>query len=256
MSIVLYQQYLEARKQLPPCNGRIMAYGWGNLPKPVPPAWTVYSLMFEEHSGELANAINAFTSNLRRLEAWSAVVPQLSDYEKMEVSQEFTDAIAINAMNAPYMLRSRFWFATAHLCHQANMARDPAQKDDLPSDECIYQETADLSGRAWRKYGAFKRRAEKISGKAHKLATGNFRHTYNHRFSQRFVVGRTGLVTRTVDKKTSKVSYVIGDSPPLQLDSIARILMTERDNCYLAFDAFQALVREHEASVPSVQAKS
>ena len=59
----------------------------------------------------------------------------MDDNEKMAVTHEFIDVLATNAVNLPYVIKSRFAFATAHLCHQANMTRDFASwQDDLPLD--------------------------------------------------------------------------------------------------------------------------
>jgi hypothetical protein len=36
---------------------------------------------------------------------------------------------------------------------------------------------------------------------------------------------------------------------PLNLGEVARLLAAERDHCYAAFEAFQALMAEHEAVI-------
>jgi hypothetical protein len=233
-----------------PFTGRFMPYGWGGLPNPLSAAWMAYSQMLGEFSTELANTINGFTHDVQRLRVWSEVVAPLSDKQKLNATHEFIDTLATNAVNLPYVIRSRFAFATAHLCHQANQTRDfSGWNDDLPLDGEIWLNTADQYGKGWASYVPLKRRLEAIGAKAFKDATGDFRNAYNHRFSPRFVVGMTGLVTRIVDKDTGGVCYGFGGREPLDLAAVADLLAEERDRCYAAFTTFQALVGEQVAAI-------
>ena len=100
----------------------------------------------------------------------------------------------------------------------------------------------------WKKFRAFKRKVESISGSAFKDGSDDFRNAYNHRFSARFVLGMTGIVSR-VEDKSGAVRYVFAGSNPLDIAGIADLLEIERDRCYEAFGAFQALVREHEVAI-------
>jgi hypothetical protein len=209
-----------------------------------------YSLMFRDFSYELANEINAFTCDIQSLSAWAIVTAGLSDVQKMSVGLEFVNNLGTKLLCAPYMLRSRFIFATAHLSHQANRAKHSvAWSDDLPMDGEIYMQEADKYGAKWRRYKTFKRRLETIGGRSFQEKTYDFRNVYNHRFSPRFMFGHTQLVKRVVDKKSSKVTYCIGEIPPLQLDEMAKILVGERGRVYATFEAFQDLVREQEDAI-------
>lgn len=248
MTIALYRQYRQTLKGLP-FSGQFMPYNWGNLPDRLDALWLPYSTMSEDFARELANTINAFTQDVQRLQAWVIVVEPLSDEKKMYAANEFVDALATTAVNMPYVIRSRFIFATAHLCHQANRAKGPGWKDDLPLDTDIHWKEADECGKPWRKYVRLKQQLEGISGRAYQDATHDFRNAYNHRFSSRFLFGITQLMKRTVDKPTGRVTYSFGGAVPLQLDSLAQLLIKERNGCYRAFDAFQALVHEHEDAI-------
>lgn len=248
MSIELYRQFRRQRRAQP-FTGKFMPYDWGGLSGTVNGIWMTYELMFKEFSRELANAVNAFTNRIEDLAAWAAIAGPLSDERKMRIAHEFVDVLGTMALTAPYMLRSRFIFAAAHMCHQANIAKDAAWKDDLPLDGEIYMAAADKYGAGWRRYNRLKTRLEAIAGKGFNKATHDFRHAYNHRFSARFMVGITQFVTREVNEGSGAVRYAFGGVPPLELDAIVPILRTERDRCYAAFEAFQALVREHEAVI-------
>ena len=132
--VSLYEAYRKARAALP-LAGRFMPYNWENLPEKLSGIWMAYAQMLGEFSSELANTINGLTNHVHRLQAWAKVVETLDDDGKMQSTHEFIDVLATNAVNLPYVIKSRFAFVTAHLCHQANMTRDFASwQDDLPLD--------------------------------------------------------------------------------------------------------------------------
>ena len=253
MSVTLYRTYRRALKAAP-FTGRFMPYGWDELPSSLSATWMAYSQMLREFSTELANVINDFTRAVHRLRAWSFVVAPLSDEQKLNATHEFVDTLATNAVNLPYVIRSRFAFAAAHLCHQANMTKDlGGWKDDLPLDGEIWLNTADKYGKEWAGYIPLKLCLEGMGARTFKDATGDFRNAYNHRFSPRFVVGMTGLVSRIVDTHSGRVCYGFGGREPLDLAEVADLLTVERDRCYAAFTAFQNLVGEQVAAIEAYE---
>ena len=249
MTRALYEQYLTALEATPPI-GRFAPYGWSPLPDRLGAQWMAYDQMLSEFSRELANIINDLTHHVRRLEAWASVTTRLSNEDKLEATREFIDPLAIVAVGMPYAIRGRFAFATAHLCHQANQARQVVSwLDDLDLDHSIDMSTAEARGHGWKAFGRLKLRLEKINGAAFKRATHDFRHAYNHRFSPRFVIGLSQIVTRRVDRRSNAVGYAFGGIEPLQLSAVSTLLAKERDHCHAAFEAFQALVAEHAKAI-------
>lgn len=249
MRLTLYQQYLKAIEGIPQ-TGRFMPYRWCLLPQPLNGRWIPYSQMLDEFSRGLANVINDLTHYERRLRAWAAVVAPLQDHEKLEATHEFIDVLAAVAVNLPYVIRSRFTFAVAHLCHQANRTKEQNWVDDLRWDGELDQSDADRRGSPWRRYRRLKVRLEKINGKEFVKGTRNFRNVYTHRIEPRFVIGLSQIVTREV-LQDGRVVYAVGGQPPLGLSEVADLLIVQRDRCYLAFEAFQELVGEQvEAIAP------
>jgi len=166
--------------------------------------------------------INDLTHGVQQLRAWAAVVPSLSDKQKQHACHEFIDALATVMVNLPYVIRSRFIFATAHLSHQANIVHDRAGWiDDLGLDQQIDMRNANARGQRWKRYPTLKDGLDSLFGKAFRAATHEFRHTYNHRFSPRFVIGVTQRVKRQVDQKSGHVSYNLGWLDPLRLGEVA-----------------------------------
>ncbi len=212
--------------------------------------WIAYAQMLSEFASELANAINHFTHRVHQLQAWARVIEPMSNNDKLRATHEFIDALATISVNFPYVIRSRFVFASAHLCHQANRSRiGVGWKDDLALDTEIHFAEADRHGGGWQSYNSLKRRLEKIGSKSYQSATHDFRNAYNHRFSPRFVLGVTKLVTRSINEKTGTIQYLIGGLEPLDLRTIADLLVVEQGHCDRAFEAFQKLVREHALEI-------
>lgn len=65
-------------------------------------------------------------------------------------------------------------------------------------------------------------------------------------------------MTRTVSRieGDGKITYRFGGNSPLDLVEIADLLEKERDQCYLAFDAFQMLVEEQIVAIRAYEARS
>lgn len=245
MSIELYERYLAADAATK-FDGKYMPYEWSGLPKSLTNGWTPYSEMFQEFSREIANSLNQLTEYAHRLKVWSVLVSSMSDQEKLDAAHEFIDPLATVGLNLPYVIRSRFTFAVAHLCHQANRARDGRNwQDDFPLDSCVHLNTADKYGAGWLTYKPLKRRLERISDKTYQAKTRDFRNLYNHRFSPQAVIGITQIVERHVDTSTNHVAYTFKAVPPLTVPTIAELLRDQCDRSYAAFEAFQKLIKEH-----------
>jgi hypothetical protein len=256
MSTYRYRQYRAALKTAP-FKGKVMPYGWGELPTSLSFEWMPYAEMFREFSQELSNSINDLSRYAHQLAAWRDVSDALDDDGKFSVAHEFVDPLATVALNLPYVIRSRFIFAVAHLSHQANRSKAvDGWKDDLPLDGEINFSEADATGAPWRGWSKLKPKLERIGNRTYQARTANFRNLYNHRFSPRIVFGQTNAVTRLVDASSGRVTYAFGGTPPLTLKLVVELLDEECQHCYRAYEGFQKLVREQEAAISSASEKS
>lgn len=248
--VTFYKAYRGALDATP-VGGEFMQYRWWTLPNPLNAAWMAYSQMLDEYATELANIVNDLTNHVHRLRAWDTVLAALDDTDKHEVSHEFIDTLGTVALGQPYAIKSRFAFAVGHLSHQANQAADGRDwKDEFP-DKNLYLNDIESYASQWKKYRAFKLKLEPLAGKKFKQASDDFRNTYNHGFSSRFVVGMTATVKREVIG--DQVRYAFGGTDPLTVAEVADLLAIERDQCYRAFGAFQALVQEQIAAIVAVE---
>lgn len=253
MTIEMYGRYRTALEEMPP-RGRMVTYEWGKLPQSMSFVWMPYRDMFDEFSREIANSVNELTDYANRLMAWEVVIASMTDLEKMDAAHEFIDPLATISLNLPYVIRSRFIFAIAHLCHQANRSHDDLQwRDDLPLDQEIFFKEADKYGAGWAEYKSLKRCVEALGNKTYQLETRNFRNAYNHRFSPRVVIGMTQMVTREVNPQTKSVSYTFGSTPALTVGTVVELLTQQLENAYACFESFQRLIREQELSISRYQ---
>lgn len=249
MTIETYRRYRRILKAIP-FKGKYAAYGWGELPQTLYMAWLPYSQMFDEFSRELANALNGLANYTHQLAAWRDLLAPMDQQRQLDAAVDFIDPVATVALNLPYVIRSRFIFASAHLCHQANHAKQGAAwKDEFPLDGEVWFDVADKYGKPWKRYNTFKTRLEKVGAKDYQTATHDFRSAYNLRFSPRIVLGISNLVTRRVNKATGSVSYGFGETPALTLPRVVELLEAQCDRAHRAFESFQQLVREHEAAI-------
>lgn len=199
-------------------GGRFMPYRWWTLPDPLGGIWFPYSSMLLEYASGLANIINDLTQDVHRLRAWARVTAAFSDEEKLAASHEFIDTLGTVALGRPYAIKSRFAFAAAKLCHQANRAKNLHEwRDEFPNKRNLYLNHIEPICRGWRSFRLFKRCVEPIAGTTFKEATEDFRNAYNHRFSARFLIGMSAMVTRIVCAD-GRICYGIGGSEPLNLD--------------------------------------
>ena len=128
------------------------------------------------------------------------------------------------------------------------MTRASAEWVDRFPTKNLYLNDIEPFCRPWRRYRRFKLAVERIAGTAFKEASDDFRNVYNHGFSSRVVLGITASVTRD-QRPNGSVVCGFGGTPPLGLTAIADLLAIERDHCYAAFMAFQALVGEQTAAI-------
>jgi hypothetical protein len=253
--IELYRKYRATLSQVT-FRGQFLSYGWGQLPPSLHMVWMPYREWFQEYANEIANIVNQLTRDVNKLDCWHRALVDASDDEKMEALVEFIESIADSALSLPYAIRSRFIFATAQLCHQANQARQGAQwKDTFPKDGDVDFKIAEKYGQPWPAYPRCRDAFDKISKGNFIEDTLDFRHSHHHRFPPHVLIGLSSLLVRKRDVATGAAQYVWGGTGPLQLDKIADALASQCNLCYAAFEAFQALVREHEAAIVSHNAK-
>ncbi len=207
-----------------------------------------YWEMLGEHTQEIANSINQIRMLTTSLEAWDRhLASKDDDKQRLSLIVEFIDPPATVALNLPYVIRSRFIYSIAHLCHQANQTVNPKWKDDLRLDSEIKFKDADIHGRDWRSYNRLKLNLEKIEGEQYRKETQDFRNKYNHRYSPKIEIGLTELVTRV--RVSGRFTYAFGYAEPLKLQNVVAILKQQHKACCVAFSSYQILIADHIKSI-------
>lgn len=246
--IEAFKQFLDYRDTISTID-RIAPYDWCEPPGGLP--WFIgYSLMLDEHSISLANSINELLRYIDNIEAWKHVIDGFDDDIKWQFIVEFVAPFAILAINMPYIIRYRFIYSISHLCHQANLAKDPKRIDNFPLEMNIEFADADKYCLLWKSYKKLKRDLEKINNRKYQEVTKDFRNKYNHRYSLNIEIGLTEFVKRVV-KDDGKVIYRIGYTKPLEIEQLLPALKEQHSNCLDAFEQYQKLINEQISAIGS-----
>lgn len=191
---------------------------------------------------DLANGINHLIVLTMRLDAWSTVIEGLDVEQKFQLLHEFIQDLAATAILSPYTLKARFYFAIAHLSHQANCVRQgDGWADDiatLPEDWDIKEDVAIRLTKHWRSWKKLIKALNTVDMSGYKTATDDFRSKHTHRFTPRVELGITQPVKRLLAKNDGKASYGIGGTDPLKLEAVVEQLKTQcicLSGCYAEF---------------------
>lgn len=248
-----YSAYRKALRDVEPCMS-FMPHGWFEPPKTIRldtefgRQQMVYRDLADDAARDLANGINHLTGLTMRLEAWSKVILGLDVRDKNLLLHEFVQDLAATALLSPYTLKARFYFAVAHLSHQANCTRrDEEWSDDfvtLPEDWRINEEAAVKLAKPWRSWKRLIKALTAVDMGDYKTATDDFRSKHTHRFTPRVELGITQMVKRLSSKESGKLCYGVGGTEPVKLETVVRELKAQCIRLSECNGEFQKLVTE------------
>lgn len=211
--------------------------------------WGPYHEMVRDHARELANELNQFSQSIERLRCWGEILPEYEQRDRMALTLEFVEPLAICCVNYPYAIRSRFIFSIAHLSHQANKAVVPGWHEGmLPDDGKINYKTMEGLLREWPRYEDILALIGQLSDRELDRATAGFRHKFHHRYPPRFEHGMTQTVSRERGEG-GKTVYAFGYVEPLSVCELAPILRKQHTVARECFDCYTELVREQLARI-------
>ncbi len=241
----MFSKYRTELARTPACV-EFVTSDWCIRPRTVQSDAMVYSMFLDEFVREIFNSLNGLINITRRITAWSRALVGLSEEERIELVHETIDSVATTALNAPYAIRSRFYFAVAHLSHQANkFTMEDLWVDDLRLDGEIIKQDAHDKAKGWSNWRKLNSKLDLVAGNKFKTATDDFRNKYNHRFSPHFELGLSETVKRIpshalptavqeamgvqgISKSdSSRFIYAFGGTPPLKIDDLVRALEDE-----------------------------
>lgn len=236
-----------------------MPYGWYKPPQTIRLdtefglQQMAYRDLADDAARDLANGINHLIGLTMRLEAWLSVIEGLSVQQKNQLLHEFVQDLASMALLSPYTLKARFYFAIAHLSHQANcVSQGDRWRDDLaalPEDWAINEKVAAKAAKPWVSWRKLNRALNKVDMGDYKRATGDFRSKHTHRFTPRVELGLSQSVKRIWPKDAKAPSYGIGGTPPLSLVIVVGELKTQCLRLSACYAEFQKLVAEQSESL-------
>lgn len=213
----------------------------------------VYRTMAGDAARELANSINHLIDLTTRLEAWQPVLEGLDLRRKNDLLHEFVQDLASTALLAPYTIKARFYFAIAHLSHQANCLQQGEQWSDdfatLPEDWDIHEGIAAKLAKSWRSWKRLIKALNTVDARDYKTATDDFRSKHTHRFTPHVELGITQMMKRLPSGNSGKPFYGVGGSDPIKLETIVRELKTQCLNLSKCYGEFQKLVGEQSTAL-------
>ena len=217
-------------------------FHWYDTPNSVDGSWFIYYQMLGDFSVTLANGVNLFGYNCKKIKAWASVLDNCDQDLKDRILLEFVEPICSLALNLPYAIKQRYIFAVSHLCHQANRAIFQVWRDDLVADGSINFQTAKHMARKWNSAAEFFKEISGLFDKNHEAKTNEFRHSFNHRMPSQQIIGYSAFVRRVIKEKG--VQYDFGQYPPLNLFMVSHELNSQFINQLKVMEAFKALVFE------------
>ncbi|MBP1847846.1 hypothetical protein J2046_006130 [Rhizobium petrolearium] len=250
-----YRQALSEIERFTP----LMPFGWFKSPQTIRLdgefglQQMAYGDLASEAARDLANGINHLIVLTMRLEAWGKVIDGLDTEQKFQLLHEFVQDLAATAILSPYTLKARFYFAIAHLSHQANCARQgEGWVDDsttLPDDRKIKGDEAARLAKPWRAWKKLIRALETVDNADYRTATDDFRSKHTHRFTPRVELGITQPVKRLLAKGEDKPSYGVGGTSPLKLKAVVAELKTQCIRLSKCYGEFRKLVVEQSTAL-------
>ncbi|RWR25778.1 hypothetical protein D2T29_21700 [Sinirhodobacter populi] len=251
-----YSDYRAALQGVEQCTP-FMPYGWFKPPQTVRldtdlgRQQMVYRDQAQDAARDLANGINHLINLTRRLEAWKTVLEGLDLPQKNDLLHEFVQDLAATALLLPYTLKARFYFAIAHLSHQANCVQQGALWSDdfstLPEDWGINEGVAARLAKPWRSWGKLIKSLNTVDSGDYKAATDDFRSKHTHRFTPHVELGMTQMMKRLPSQDAQKPCYGIGGSDPIMLDVLVNEEKKQCTGLSKSYRAFQQLVSEQSS---------
>ncbi|AZI35877.1 hypothetical protein NT2_15_00170 [Caenibius tardaugens NBRC 16725] len=236
-----------------------MPYGWFKPPQTIRLdselglQQMAYRDLADDAARDLANGINHLIGLTMRLDAWGSVIDGLDVEQKNQLLHEFVQDLAATALLGPYTLKARFFFAIAHLSHQANRVSHRDEWTDdlaaLPEDWGIKEEAAVRAAKPWRSWKKLNRALNTVDMGDYKTATDDFRSKHTHRFTPRVELGLSQSIKRIWAKGEKAPSYGIGGTPPLKLDAVVQELKTQCLRLSACYAEFQKLVAEQSEAL-------
>ena len=199
--------------------------------------------MLREHPQQIANDLNAVVRHYHQLQAWTQVLPNYTEQERMQIVSEFLELLGSYLLNAPHFLAQRFAYSVSHLAHQANLLTRPgAKEDELPVERQIGMSVMRKVATGWRAFAAFDAALSKLDDASFEQQTDNYRNKQHHRIPARFELGHTQMVSRIHGERG--VSYGIGGRAPLKFEELLAPLAAQHEQARKVFAAYLDLITE------------
>ncbi|WP_417599846.1 hypothetical protein [Pararhodobacter oceanensis] len=258
--IEYYQDFTVARDGIEYCAAPL-PYRWLDVPncydlsKTHGMAQYLWFEIADFQARDIANSINELTIHARNFDAWQKILQGLERDEAFRVHHEFIRSNSIVALNLPYSIKSRFYYAISHLSHQANrvLHAENWQESHLPLDRDINQEIAAKISKGWKGWRKVASRLDRCDTGTFREGTLNFRNSYTHRHDVIIGLEATPPIKREATSTPNKTSYIVGGTKIMELSIISQLIKVEFDNFSRAYSAFQNLINEQKDALSTLE---
>ena len=222
---------------------------------------------------ELTNCMNEWQLSLRRWQAWNSVLLSFGEQDAWTVRREFVEVLAHYCLLQPSAVRDKFTFVVTNAMHQVHLASDVDYRDVLvgdpaePGQRLRYPSRREkeerLAGVIKGFPGAtpFLHKLRSLDDEACRQQISDYRNLVSHSIGPRLGIGLTRAVVRRVEPATElaqqpdgtfrltpvagrlAVSYGLGGTEPLDMESAWSVCFTQYRRARLCYDQYRALLR-------------
>lgn len=254
--VAYYEAFSAARDEIDFC-GDPVPYNWLELPSSHDLHLSngmqryLWSGVAEFQANDIANGVNSLIIHARNFDAWHQVTDGLERNNALKVHNEFIASNVTVALGLPYSLKSRYYFATAHISHHSNRFRHGSDwsESDLDTDQNINQEIAAKAAKGWKSWRKLASELEKCNSSNFRAETSDFRNKYNHRHDLHIGIQAASPMQRKIRTDNGKAMYTFGGTYEIKLKDVSQLLKAEFRAFSKAYSQFQQLVREQREVV-------
>lgn len=204
------------------------------------PKWFVFHNLISDLIRENLNTTNGLLTSIRRLDTWVEIFNECQDYVKHSLFFEIIDPIAIYAINMVPAVMGRFVYTSYILSHfSANLLEPENYKNGLVEEN--------INMKSLKKFKTILPMLDalivwigQIDDKKFRKETRNFRNLFSHCIPLGLEYGISPSIPKF--KPGGEISYGLGGSPPLKLDSIIPLLYEKHKICNRCFKEFCSFI--------------
>jgi hypothetical protein len=233
----LYQRYSDAREGLGG-EPRVASFDNPLIAKARSLVASEFEVTAGQHLNDLANFVNEFVYNYRKLLTWRDLLPALCERDRLLALIEFVHPSVYFGLSAPAAIEGRFHHSTALLSHLANEGVVDGWTYQADLGRSCYR-TAREHALHWAGWTALRDRLGVLNNRQFKDTVDDFRNEFHHGAPRSVEMGGKSGVARV-----SNGVHLFYVEDPLPLSTVIEALAVQVTAAVDSYDAFASLVQE------------